>query len=490
MYSSPSLDNIETLGIFKDSKKVNWTCSEKTKFNRLRSIKIVNKTHQNQRWYNQVQNHLLTNDLNNKQLEYFLRLRFDLQNCCSNTLLRQHLKPNCYEFIGAHTCKNKLCNVCNYVRSKTVRRKYMFYFEKNQFVNQKTAEVFERKDLDFMHLTLTVPHNEDKGWRGKKIYVKEIMATFNKMRKMKFWKYHVFAGEFGIEFTKNTNGLHIHIHSLLCVHKESQNRNNLHLEIFKAWNDLTICPYSNRKTFNTNEVDSIRKGFTNKNGICRITDTELKNINPTGSTNIHLESLFYYNSIRIVGASQSWDAEKSKWKIYANPDNLPDLMRGVMECIKYHFEPLCLQDDSNNLNLSLVAELMPEIKGLPLYRKFGAWHGVKQLNVIDKSTITNSDLITDLEETANEEIKHPETQFIVTKENFVYVAVHAKCIYHDFKNNAKPKIKRSAKKRKFEIGTSVKHALTFMIEDSIKKRKPKNKDELVFENYNVDENKF
>lgn len=462
---------------------VNWTCCEKTKWNRQRAIKITNKTKQNQRWYDGVQRYILTNNLQGKTLDYFLRLRYDLQNCCSNTLLRQHLKPNCNEFIGAQTCKNKLCNVCNYVRSKTVRRKYMRYFDTNEFIDKKTGEILERKDFDFMHLTLTVPHNEQNGWRGKKIYVSELMQAFNKMRKMKFWQYHVFAGEFGVEFTKNDNGLHIHIHSLIAVRKESQNRNQLHLAILKAWNELTICPYNKRKTFDLEHLLAIKKG--NK----FIQDTDLKLLHPKGSTLISLENLYYYSKTKL-SKGDHFSTSKQMWKHYANPENMNDLMRGVMECIKYHFEPMCLMDDKNELNFDLIAELMPEIKGKPLYRKFGNWHGLPQLNIIDKSTVTNADLMDDFEETANEKITHPDTQAEVTKEEFVYVAVHAKCIYMDYENNAKIKIRRSAKKKKFERGTSVKQALLFMVKDTIHKRKPKSKQEVNYELLEQDENRF
>jgi hypothetical protein len=489
MYYSPYLDNIETLGRIKGSKKVDWTCCEKTKYNRQRSIKIVNKTHQNQRWRNQLQTYILNNSLTGKSLEYFTRLRYDLQNCCSNTLLRQHLKPNCYEFIGAQTCKNKLCNVCNYVRSKTVRRKYNTYFKQNEFVDKKTGEVLERKDLDFMHLTLTVPHTENKGWRGKQIYVTEIMAAFNKMRKMAFWQYHVFAGEFGVEFTKGANGLHIHIHSLIAVHKEMQNRNNLQKQILLAWNSLTVCPYSNRKAFDTESLTGIRKAFTNKAGEFRLSDTELKQLNPQGSTLIGIENLYYYSKKKLK-TGDVFNTEKQMWKHYADPENIDDLMRGVMECIKYHFEPMCLMDDKNELNFDLIAELMPEIKGKPLYRKFGNWHGLSQLNIIEKASVTNADLINDLEETANENISHPETQAVSEKDSFVYVAVHAKCIYHDFTNNAKPKIKRSAKKTKFALGISVKQALTFLVKETVHNRRPKTKQEILVEASTPDVNKF
>ncbi len=437
---SPCLDNIETLGIkLEPSENIIDDFKLRTKWNRNRGNKITTKARQNDDTYTQIHSHILTMDSQSKAFAPFLKARRDLQNCCRHTLVRRWKEPYSVDFISAHTCKNKICNVCNYVRSKALRRKYIKYFDKNELIDFKTGQVFEKKDMDFFHLTLTVPHTENKGWRGKKVFVKEIMEEFNLMRKKKFWKENIHAGEFGVEFTRNKNGFHIHIHSLVIAHTSRGNRNYLYKEILKAWNKQTVCPYNKRKSFTIEEIEAIKKG-------CKtLTDEEIKELHPQGSTFVSLESLYTLSDVR----TSRYDRPngEGKWKRYINPSDGKQFISGVMECIKYHFEPLCFNKEDKTIDFQLLEDLLPEIHGKPLYRKFGAFHGLKELNINENLTSELSDeVIENLEDTAREKTTHPETGLEAQPGDFDFLIINARMLRYDKENNFKPRINKAAKK--------------------------------------------
>jgi hypothetical protein len=433
----PCLDNIETLGSnFEPLSQVIDDFRERTKWNRKRGDKITSKARQNDKTVNQVHEYLLPMDSNSKAFPYFLKLRNDLQNCCRHTLVRRWKKPHTVDFIAAHTCKNKACNVCNYVRCKSLRRKYLSYFAKNELIDQKTGEIFERKDFDFFHLTLTVPHSQKNGWRGKRVFVQELMKQFNLMRKRDFWKKNIFAGEFGIEFTKNKSGNHIHIHSLVIAHTFKGNRNYLYEQILKEWNQLTVCPYNERSEFSQVEIEAIKKGSKG------ITDQYVKQLHPKGSTFISLESLYTLSDQRISRYDRI--NENGKYKHYINPADDKQFIAGVMECIKYHFEPLCFNKEDKTIDFELLEEILPEIHGRPLYRKFGNFHGLKELNV--NETDLAEEAMEDLQETGRETVLHPETGALADKEDYDFLIINARMLRYDKNDNMRPRIRKSAKK--------------------------------------------
>jgi hypothetical protein len=330
------------------------------------------------------------------------------------------------DFISAHTCKNKICNVCNYVRSKALRRKYIKYLTSSEsdVVDTSTGDIFGIQELDFFHLTLTVPHTELHGWRGQKVFVKELMKEFNFMRKKPFWKENVYAGEFGVEFTRKGNGIHCHIHALIVAYPSKGNRNFLYKEILKAWNRQTVCPYSKRDQFTEADIDAIRKGCKS------LTDEEVKELHPKGSTFVSLESLY------------TIDKQSGK-KRYIKSTQDDNFIAGIMECIKYHFEPLCFNKEDKTIDFQLLEELLPEIAGKPLYRKFGAFHGLKELNINESQDLAD-EVIENLEDTAREKATHPETG--IPAEDFEYIIINARMLHYDKDNNLKPKIRKSAKK--------------------------------------------
>lgn len=449
---TPFLDNIETVGIKKDSNTGQDAFKKKTLYNRKRGNRVSGYARQNVKFYNQLAPYIMGMDSGDTSFDYFINLKNRIQNCASHTLVRVHENPNTIEYIGAHTCKNKLCHVCNYERSKMVRRKYRLYLDKNEFVDKQTGEVQTKDDFDFMHLTLTVPHSQANGFRNKQWYADELIKEFNYLRKKAFWKERVFGGEFGVEVTRNTNGLHIHIHSLLIVRKSKQNRNELHRWLMLNWNMQTLDIKARRTEFKAEDYEAIRKG--NKT----LTDADLAKLNPKGSTLISLENLFVFN-ISKVGKFDKWDAEKKRWKHYVNSGDTKEFMSGVLECIKYHFEPMALNQDDKTYDLELLREILPAIKGKPLYRKFGNLHGVKELNINETIEGEIEDIV---KETANQHVTHPETGSPVTNANFKYMMLSAKSIFYDKENNFRPFIKKSAKKVILKEDT-LKSALQYMM---------------------------
>lgn len=197
------------------------------------------------------------------------------------------------------------------------------------------------------------------------------------MRKKPFWKKAVYAGEYTVEFTRNQNGLHIHIHALLLVKKAEQNRNQLYEDILLAWNRQTTWEEAPRKVFSETQKAAIAKALKWEN--TNLVDDLL---DPTGSTLCGLESLYVL---------------KDGKKRYVNPENEKEFMAGIMECLKYHFEPCKVKKDketgeinlkqgamnqpNGRFDIDLIIEVLPAIYGQRLYAKIGAFYGDARLNM-------------------------------------------------------------------------------------------------------------
>lgn len=276
-----------------------------------------------------------------------------LFGCGSNGLYRTHTEGA--TFIHALRCKHKLCFICNAERKRKLRSIYLNFFEDNQ-------DLFEENN--FMHLTLTVPHTVE-GWAGKKVYNSELLKAFKNMRnEWGFWKESVYAGQYSVEFTKNKNGLHIHLHALVLVPKEIR-RNDLYVNILRAWNNETISETAHG-TWDAKRISGIQKSL-----LCtrdwKTIDSVIKELNPKGSTLVGLENVYYYAKDEITGNLK---------KIYGTGKE--GLLRGVTECLKYHFEPISMKDEK------LVVELLPLLKGQRLYGRFGAFYKDKNLSLAFK----------------------------------------------------------------------------------------------------------
>jgi|GEM_PF-1352475 len=403
-----------------------------------------------------------------------------ISSCATHALYREHLGGAApVEYIGAATCKHKICPVCNSERSKRLRRKWMDYLT----ANPKLLE-----EYDPMHLTLTVPHTAAHGFRGEQFYVMALINIFKEMRREIWWsgrpevlpKYceetgkllrkgrdgiegMVYAGEYGAEVTRNENGMHFHIHSLVFVRKQAQNRNELHRNILLAWNWATMDKTATRQAFRPDELASIKKG--NK----LLTDTDLAQLVPQGSTLVGLESLFVMSDKRL-GTSDKWDAEKRQWKHYVSKNNLKSLISGVMECLKYHFEPLALKKHgSAEYDFTLLLELLPKIFGKPLYQKFGAFRGVQELN-INPPKDAAGEAAELLEDYAHEAVINPDTLQEAEREEYTYFVACVASVYHFNEHGLRPHVRRNAPRVYLDTARTMGHALRVMIEMSITRK--------------------
>lgn len=428
-------------------KKVLW--------NRKRGFRMSTNARANQDLYKQVQSYILTDAIGDEELPYFTKLRRSLQTCCQHSLYRQYKEGGAVEYIASQTCKHKLCVVCNAERSKILRRKYLSYFKKGMMVDRKCGEIYQKEDFDYMHLTLTVPHSND-GFKGQKFYAEKLMAMFNTMRKCAWWNYYIFGGEFGIEVTKGENGLHIHIHSLLIVHKIEKSRNELQRLILMKWNDLTRDEAAKRKEFTAEQIAAIKKGTPN------LTDDDFKFIDSTGATMVGLESLYIYSKSKISKYDR-WNGELGKWKHYINANEENEFMSGVLECLKYHFEPVSFDKKEGVYNMDMLKEVLPMIYKKPLYRKFGNLHGVKELNVNQSASEETKEIVEEIGEAATNPNKEAKS------DEFVYVIVSAKNVFFNMMKNLEPTIGTRCKKRIIdEQNIGLVQAVEIMIKMSIK----------------------
>lgn len=424
-------------------------------YNRKRGLKVSRQVRQNLITRNELIDWWQSDEscMTFDEMYYFAKFRSCIGTCCKNSLFREHNDGE-IEYIGSHTCDHKYCAVCNAKRSKNTRKAYRRFFE-------TYPELL--KEYDFMHLTLTVPHSQE-GWRGQKFYAQELMKEYNFMRKKSWWKEMVYAGEFGVELTKNNNGLHIHIHSMLLVYKGKQNRNKLHRKILLAWNRQTTTNGECFKPLTSNESKSILK--SNR----LLTKSDIHKLNRNGATLIGLENLYVKSSSKQPGFNY---CERSGfYKRYVNQnDNFEDFMRGVLECIKYHFEPMAMKENGK-VNFDLMREILPMIAGKPLYRKFGAFHsgtklahkGSKMLNI--KHKLEKEEQINEIiEKESREEVIHPETLKQVESKNYTYVVIPMEKVYFDPLNNYKPVT--STFKKVYTGTCNIRDALIYMLQMSI-----------------------
>jgi len=312
--------------------------------------------------------------------QHMKRLSKKLAACASMSLLAVSQQRGT-EGITAYYCQDKVCFVCNSQRSRSTRRKYVKWFQENQFLydifingklktvtryqldkNYPDCDVLNQVAYDIMHLVLTVPHSKEHGWKGTQLYYSQIQDAFKEMRRLKFWKTQVLGGEYGIETAQKNSGNHIHLHVLAFVRSALKNRDRLHRDILLNWNRLTVDPNNKRQPFNSYQVEAIMKG--NKT----LTQQDVSLLDPSGATFISLSTI-YSKDKRTGLKTRSFEWGDKKF------------IKAVMEAIKYHFEPLFFDKENKQFDLDLMADIKPVLYGRPLYEKFGCLRGESSLNL-------------------------------------------------------------------------------------------------------------
>lgn len=312
-------------------------------------------------------------------------LQNSLKGCSSHSLFRL-FHDGSAGYVTSHTCKAKVCLICNSEKKRKVRRKYWHWAQDN-------PELVEKHD--FMHLTLTVPHTAEHGWRGQQIYSSELLQAFNVMRKYDWWKVLVAGGEFNVEFTRNDAGFHCHIHAMLLLPKRQGSRNELHQRLLKTWNSLTIDIQSEaaRHEFTPEQLEGLRKsvGYLDDDQAAKL----IGQLSPGGATMVGLESLYVWRKVDGIPKKHYVDSSKPK-----------EFGAGLMECLKYHFEPLCLKKPDKTFDIQLIYAIAPAIYRKVLHGRFGLLRDFKELSVSGKSDL--DDLIETVEETGSV-VLHPTT---------------------------------------------------------------------------------
>lgn len=267
------------------------------------------------------------------------------------------------QLIGCHYSRHRLDPVWNYRKSQLIRKVWRNYL----------GEKKVHREYRPCHLVLTVPH-ADGEFGGKQFYGRDLIKCFNTLRKRKVWKNNVHGGEYGLEVKKSrNNGLHIHIHSLCFIDWET-NLNDLRKDLKRAWKR-----------------------------VCKVPDEQ--------NIFLHLETLYHYNKDeketieRVVGIEENLnefgeynysevsETYERKKKVYITKDSDDDTyIKGVMECIKYHFkgDDFYVRDKDHNivkngggypiLDVPLFNDVLVHSKGLRLYSKFGFCYQEEMLN--------------------------------------------------------------------------------------------------------------
>lgn len=419
----------------------------KIKSNRIRSAKMTKQRWMNIKLANATKTYLEQQrddqcphtdafmSTGNQMLE---KLEKSLRFSCNgrNTLYRKTL-DNQYSLVHGMNSGHKLDFVSNSQRCKLLRSKYYNFLKENheKGVFSKSGKIIEKnllKECDFFHLMLSVPHTK-KGYRGEKFYAKELIQRFNFLRKDEYFREKVIAGEYTTEIVENgENGYHIHLHILLITKNWKGNRDEIYNWILPRWNSLTVNNDVEQDEFTPETKEFLKdKGFAPE---------QIEFLNPKGSTIAWLESL--YVTKKFVTQKE----KKEGWKFskrlsrqgkpvfikYLNKNApLEDKMKGIMECLKYHFEPFALHDDEGNFDIELIAKILPNIYRQRLYGKFGLFFGVKELNLKE----TPEEEIEQVLEEATE-ATHPITGEPLEREEYNYVLIDPIYIKHDEKTGA------------------------------------------------------
>lgn len=377
--------------------------------------------------------HMIKED-SEDELHYPLLLKYKdrLETCARLSLYRTANKGRQSTLITGLTCNHRLCNICNMIRSRKLRRKWssflqddtrdilirrrqchMFgldygcYSHKENPQYTSGAEIMQK--FDMMHLTLTMPHTGGR-WNDREYYAAELLKKFHLLRQSKWWLDVVFGGEYTIETTLSANGLHIHLHALVLTDKQyTGSRNYLYENIFLSWNRLTVNYSDTRSPVITDEkrIAGIMATHAdwNKNKQ-EFLDKILPHLDARGATMVGLKSLYHeipYSKVNKFNSNTVFKGDDGRYFHYCKSGNAGSMLKGVVECLKYHFEPCALEQpgEPNLLNQDLLKAVLPNIYRQRLYGKFGGFYGVKQLNVME-DPVSITDLQEDLQDTGKD----------------------------------------------------------------------------------------
>lgn len=246
-----------------------------------------------------------------------------------------------------HYTRNRIEPVWNYRKSQMIRSRYR-------------SVIKDDKLFDFhpVHIVLTVPHDKN-GYKGKKQYGSTLLASFNTMRKRKFWKKSVYAGEYGLEATYNgEHGQHIHIHSFALLYNGAS-VNKFRDELQQEWEKITGAKMTTVETLYYVE----RKANNHR--------VKIKN-RKTGK--MEKKKIYLDKYIRDIKKDKTMSDEEKEREI------IQKFTWGVMECIKYHYKTADLKMANGHFDVELMNEILKDTKNKRLYGRFGKFYNDSRLN--------------------------------------------------------------------------------------------------------------
>lgn len=268
----------------------------------------------------------------------------------------------------AHTySKHRLDPVWNMRKANLIRSIYRKYL--------KESKIY--KTYHPVHITLTLPHPGGK-YQGKDFYAKELIETFNLIRKCDFWKKFVYAGEYGVEVKESSNkenGLHIHIHSLAFL--KNKKVNEFRKELKKFWKKKTGADQIWVETVYFHKKDESGKFIT-----------EIKESSQLDTFEDE-DGMYQSQSKELKVVRKKFYVDREQKEIESRTDLTPDekentildfYLKAILETIKYHFKFEAIKSDKDNYNIFLINEILKNTKKKRLYSRFGKFYKVDELN--------------------------------------------------------------------------------------------------------------
>jgi hypothetical protein len=247
--------------------------------------------------------------------------------------------------------RNRLDEAWNMRKSQIIRNRYFTFL---QTAKDNAGRLLINHYLP-MHLTLTLPHQNGL-FQGKRFYAKQLITLFAELRKHEPFKLSVYAGEYGLEIKKSKNhGLHIHLHCLILQDPRIK-INDFREWLVSKWKELT----GNTSNFSGLHYESLYTWERDKNG----------------------KKVKEPKTVFVDGEWKCIPGEFVPVKKYIEPGVSPlkDYLEGVMECIKYHFKPGCLETEEGEYDIALIYDILENTKGKRLYSRFGAFYKQPELN--------------------------------------------------------------------------------------------------------------
>ena len=107
--------------------------TENSNANNKRSSKISTYKRKNLLLSKQIREYIKKTKLNEDTTNNLMKLTEKLIKCAHISLYRMEgNEKNNVKYINSHTCKNRICNVCNFKRLKQIRQKYLKFFQENE----------------------------------------------------------------------------------------------------------------------------------------------------------------------------------------------------------------------------------------------------------------------------------------------------------------------------------------------------------------------